>query len=60
LNRRPSRYQPARQEKRRAERLNPIWDPDDSARDALERSFAWLAEIAYSEVGRSSTEATSA
>ena len=58
LNRRPSGYQPARQRKCRWERPYPIWDPDDPPADALDRSFAWLAEIAYSEVeiARSSTE----
>src|SRR5208282_3488797 len=56
LNRRPPGYQPARQGICRSEGLYPIWDPDDPPLDALERSFAWLAEFAYSEVARSSTE----
>ena len=34
------------------------YHPDDPPSDALDRSFAWLAEIAYSDVAiaRSSTE----
>ena len=56
LNRRPPGYQPARQRICRSEADYPIWDPDDPPVDAPERSFAWLAEFAYSEVARSSTE----
>jgi hypothetical protein len=56
LNRRPPGYQPARQGICRSEGPYPIWDPTDPPLDALERSFAWLAEFAYSEVARSSTE----
>jgi len=58
LNRRPPGYQPDRQRKCRSEAAYPIWDPEDPPSDALERSFAWLAEIAYSEVNRPSTETT--
>jgi len=56
LNRRPPGYQPARQRNCRWEVDYPVLDPDNPPRDALERSFAWLAEFAYSEVARSSTE----
>jgi hypothetical protein len=55
LNRRPPGHQPARQGKCRSEALCSIWDPDSPPLDALERSFAWPAEFAYSEVARSST-----
>jgi hypothetical protein len=56
LNRRPPGYQPARQGICRSEADYPIWDPEDPPLDALERAFAWLAESAYHEVARSSTE----
>jgi hypothetical protein len=56
LNRRPPGYQPDRQRKCRSEAPFPIGDPEDPPLDALERSFAWLAESAYAEVARSSTE----
>jgi hypothetical protein len=56
LNRRPPGYQPDRQGKCRSEAPYPTWDPDDPPLDALDRSFAWLAEIAYSDAARSSTE----
>jgi len=56
LNRRPSGYQPARQGICRWEGQYPIWDPDNPPSDALDRSFTWLVESAYSEVARSSIE----
>jgi hypothetical protein len=56
LNRRPPGYQPERQGICRSKALYPIWEPDDPPVDALERSFAWLAEFAYPEVARSSTD----
>jgi len=56
LNQQPSGYPSARQRESRCERLHPVWDPDHPPEDALDRSFAWLAEIAYSEIARSSTE----
>jgi hypothetical protein len=34
----------------------PTWDPDLPPPDALDRSFAWLAEAANFDVGRSPTE----
>lgn len=49
-------YQPAGQELCRSEALYPIWDPDYRPPEALDRSFAWLAQSAYSEVARASTE----
>lgn len=56
LDRRPLGYQPVRQRISRSEAPYPTWDPDDPPSDALDRSFGWLAETAYSEVGRSSTD----
>jgi hypothetical protein len=35
--------------------LIPTGDPDDPPTDAFDRSFAWLAEIAYSDAARPST-----
>jgi hypothetical protein len=59
LNRRPPGYQPDRQGICRwndPPKTYPVWDPSAPPDDALEQSFAWLAESAYSEVARSSTE----
>jgi len=39
----------------RSEPEYPVWDPSDPPADALDRSFAWLAAQAYSEVARSFT-----
>lgn len=56
LIRRPLGYQPDRQGDCRSEVTYPVWDPDDPPSDALDCSFAWLVETAYSEVGRSYTD----